>query len=329
VAGGPLTEREEPAGPATVSPGRPLLLVILGSTGAGKSAVAHEVARLAGGEVISADAFAVYRGLDIGTAKPSARQRAEVPYHLVDIVRPDEHFSAGQWAREAARAAGEIAQRGKLPIVCGGSGFYISALLDGLPPGEAKDPNLRRPLAAWAGHRPEAAHRFLKVNDPLSASRISPANIRYTVRALEILLATGSPASARRRPAAGLRGRWRVIMVGIAPERSDLYARIAHRVREMLEAGWGEEVRRLLESGLSNNAQAFEAIGYREVADCVAGGVSQSETEEKIVTATRQLAKRQKTWFSRERDVRWVRPEEALPVILTLLEEAGGRERSG
>ncbi len=317
------------ASPVTESPRQLPLLVVLGPTGAGKTAIAHEVARLARGEIISADAFAVYRGLDIGTAKPSGQMRAEIPYHLINVAGPDEDFSAGRWASEAAQAAEEISQRGKLPIVCGGSGFYISALLDGLPPGEAKDPRLRRLLTEWACRQPEAAHRFLKINDPPSASRIPLKNLRYTLRALEIVLVTGAPASARQRPALGFRDRWRVITVGIAPERADLYAKIAPRVREMLNAGWGEEVRRLLDSGLSLNAKAFDAIGYREVAEWVAGGVGRSETEKRIVTATRRLAKRQKTWFSRERSVRWVRPEEALPVILTLLEEAGGREKSG
>ena len=227
------------------------LLVILGPTGAGKSGIAEEIARRAFGEIISADAFAVYRGLDIGTAKPTRERRAEVSYHLVDVAEPGEAFSAGRWATLAERAASEIAARGRLPIVCGGSGFYVQALLDGLPPGEAKDPRLRSLLSRWAERDPQAARRFLEVNDTVSAARIAPGNLRYTVRALEILLVTGRAASQRVSSAPHFRERWRVITVGIALERADLYAKIEHRVREMLDAGWVDEVRGLLESGLS------------------------------------------------------------------------------
>jgi len=308
--------------------GKPLL-VILGPTGAGKTAVAEEAARILSGEIISADAFAVYRGFDIGTAKPAAARRAEVPYHLIDVAEAGESFSAGRWAALARKAADEIARRGRLPIVCGGSGFYISALLEGLPPGEAKEERLRSLLTAWARRNPEAARRTLEVNDPVSAARISPGNLRYFVRALEILLVTGSPASARKPPAPPFGDCWRVIKVGIAPPREVLYAKIQDRVREMLNAGWVEEVRRLLESGLPLDSTSFQAIGYREVADWVLGRAERAETETKIVTATRRLAKRQRTWLSREPGVLWLRPEEALPAILALLERSGETERSG
>lgn len=307
----------------------PPLLVILGPTGAGKSAIAEDAARLLGGEIISADAFAVYRGFDVGTAKPSAVRRAEVPYHLIDVAGPGESFSAGRWAALARETAEAIARRGKLPIVCGGSGFYLSALLEGLPAGEAKDERLRKLLTAWARRSPQAARRFLGMNDPVSAARISPGNLRYAVRALEILLVTGSPASARRSPAPAFRDHWRVIKVGIAPPRQDLYAKIENRVREMLNAGWVEEVRRLLESGLPLESTSFQAIGYREVADWAMGRADRAATERKIVTATRRLAKRQRTWFSREPGVLWLRPEEALPAIFGLLGRPGETEKSG
>jgi tRNA dimethylallyltransferase len=305
------------------------LVVIVGPTAAGKTAVAEELALRRSGEIISADAFAVYRGFDIGTAKPTPARRAEVPYHLVDVAEPTESFSAGRWAAMARQAAEEIRARGRLPIVAGGSGFYVSALLDGLPEGEASDPELRRRLTRWALRRPEGARRLLEVNDPLSASRIPSANVRYALRALEILLVTGAPASVRRPPAPSLRQSWRVLQVGIAPDRATLHARIERRVREMIDAGWGEEVRRLLDSGLSLEASAFSAIGYREVADWVMGGASESETEKKIVAATRQLAKRQRTWFSRERGLRWLEPDQAMPAILAMLEETGETERNG
>lgn len=308
---------------------RPALVVIVGPTGAGKTVVAEELARRRSGEIISADAFAVYRGFDVGTAKPTPGRRAEVPYHLVDVAGPDESFSAGRWAAMARQAAEEIRARGKLPIIAGGSGFYVSALLDGLPEGEATDPDLRRRLTQWARAHPEDARRMLEVNDPVSASRIRPANVRYALRALEILLVTGEPASVRRPPQPSWRRNWRVLQFGIAPDRATLHASIQRRVREMIDAGWGEEVRQLLGSGLSLENSAFSAIGYREVADWVMGGASESKTEKKILAATRQLAKRQRTWFSRERGLRWLEPDQAIPEILATLEETGETERNG
>jgi tRNA dimethylallyltransferase len=298
---------------------RPPLLVVLGPTGAGKSAVAHAIARQRGGEIVSADAFAVYRGFDIGTAKPTAEERREVPYHLVDVSDPSETFSAGRWARQARAAIEDIARRGRLPIVCGGSGFYIEALLRGLPPGAATNPRLRSALELWGRRSPGAARRFLVVNDPAAEARIAPGNLRYTLRAIEILLATGVPASSRERPADGWTERWRILKVGVEPSREDLYARIAARVRSMLDAGWDAEVRRLNASGVGQDANGFRAIGYREVAEWVSGRSDREETERKIVAATRALAKRQKTWFSRERGVVRVRPGEALAVALGML----------
>jgi tRNA dimethylallyltransferase len=298
---------------------RPPLLVVLGPTGAGKSAVAHAIARRRGGEIVSADAFAVYRGLDIGTAKPTAEERREVPYHLIDVSEPAETFSAGRWAREARIAIDGIARRGRLPIVCGGSGFYIEALLRGLPPGAAADPGLRSALARWGKRSPGAAGRFLAVNDPVAAGKIAPGNLRYILRAIEILLSTGAPASARGRPADGWAERWRILKVGVEPSPEDLYARIAARVQRMLNAGWDAEVQRLIESGVGQDANCFRAIGYREVAGWVCGRLDREETERKIVAATRALAKRQKTWFSRERGVVRVGPGEALAAALGML----------
>ena len=304
------------------------LLVVLGPTGSGKSDLAHEVALRRNGEIVSADAFTVYRGLDVGTAKPSRERRREVPYWGIDVARPGESYSAGRWARDARGWIDDIARRGRLPIVCGGSGFYISALLEGLPPEEEMDPTLRAALATWGRPRPAAAHRVLELNDPVSASRIPPANLRYTLRALEILLTTGLRPSERPRAGGGWTARWRLVKVGIRPARGDLYARIAHRVAWMLDAGWVNEVRRLLEEEVPVDSQAFSAIGYREVAEWVCGRADRRETEEKIVAATRQLAKRQRTWFARESGVEWVSPEKALGATLARVDE-DETERSG
>jgi tRNA dimethylallyltransferase len=301
------------------------LLVVVGPTGSGKSELAHAIAAAREGEIVSADAFAVYRDLDIGTAKPSARERAEVAYHMIDVAGPLEAFSAGLWAQRARPIVEAIAARGKLPIVCGGSGFYLSALLGGLPPGALHDAGLRAGLARWAAQRgAERAHRVLSLHDPTSASRIPVGNLRYTLRALEIVFLTGRPASLRQPAPEPWAENYRLIKVGLRPDRAQLHVRIRDRVRRMLEAGWGEEVRELLEAGVPVESNSFQAIGYREVAQWVLGQTSRQEAEEEIVKATRGLARRQATWLARERGVRWMKPEEAFAATLALLEEAAG-----
>jgi tRNA dimethylallyltransferase len=306
---------------------RPALVVILGPTASGKTEVAHGLALAAGGEIVSADAFAVYRGMDIGTAKPSAELRQEVRYHLLDVAEPEESFSAGRYAAEARRAVEDIARRGALPVVCGGSGFYVEALLKGLPPGPMRSDTLRAELAAWSGRRGHAAaHRLLAVNDPVAASRIPVGNLKYTLRALEILLLTGARASDR----VPSRDPWaldyRVLKLGLAPDPASLHVRIENRARRMLDSGWGEEVRRLLDRGLSADSNSFQAIGYREVAEWILGRIPRGETEARIVAATRKLVKRQRTWLARETDIPWVDPAEAVARALALLGEED-RER--
>jgi len=277
---------------------------------------------------VSADAFAVYRGLDVGTAKPSRQRRGEIRYHLIDVADPRETFSAGRWAAEARIAIQEIAGRGRVPIVCGGSGFYVSALLEGLPADDAPDPGLRNGLVIWASARGAAiAHRVLEVNDPIAAARIPSPNLRYTLRALEIVFTTGARASDRLARPDEWSGRWRVIKVVIEPSRRDLYAKIDDRVRRMLDGGWDDEVRQLVRSGLPLESNAFGAIGYREVARWISGRAGREETQREIVAATRRLAKRQKTWLAREREAIRVTPEEALPVILQMLDPSAEPEK--
>ena len=309
---------------------RPSLLLVLGPTGSGKSDLAHEVARRRDGEIVSADAFAVYRGLDVGTAKPSEERRREVRYHLIDVAEPSESYSAGRWAKEARAAVEEIAARGRLPIVCGGSGFYVSALLEGLPEGDARALELREALLRWSEGRELAAYRFLERNDPVAATRIAPANSRAVLRALEILLVTGRAPSSRLPIEDPWAERFRIVKAGVARARSDLYARIARRVREMLDSGWEREVGGLVEAGISADSNAFVAIGYRELAAAIrSGSPDRVGTEGEIVRATRRLAKRQQTWFRREREVVWMTPDEALDRTLALLDGNARRERGG
>jgi tRNA dimethylallyltransferase len=301
---------------------RPALVVLVGPTASGKTEAAHALALAAGGEVVSADAFAVYRGMDVGTAKPSAQLRREVRYHLLDVAEPEEPFSAGRYAAEARRAIEDIASRGAVPIVCGGSGFYVEALLKGLPQGPARSDPLRAALAAWAGRRgPAAAHRLLTVNDPASAARIPVGNLKYTLRALEILFLTGARPSDRLPGRDPWAHRFRVLPLGLATSPESLHVRIENRARRMLDSGWGEEVRRLLDRGLSTDSNSFQAIGYREVAEWILGRIPRGEAEARIVAATRKLVKRQRTWLARETDIQWVDPAEAVARALALLGE--------
>ena len=305
----------------------PPLVLVLGPTGSGKTEVAHEIARRAGGEVVSADAFAVYRGLDVGTAKPTAEQRAEVAYHLVDVAEPEEKFSAGRWAALARETVDAIAARGRVPVVAGGSGFYLAALMGALPAGEARDDAVRRGLAEWSERRgPAAAHRFLAANDPLSAARIAVPNRKATLRALEILLVTGAPASQRRPQGDSWPSRFRPVRLVLALERAQLHARIEDRVHRMLQGGWHEEVRRLLDRGLSRDSNAFQATGYGDVADWVLGLVTREEAQERIVAATRALAKRQLTWLAREKDAHRVSPDRAVSWALPRIAGSGDGE---
>lgn len=312
---------------AVTTAARPDLLVLLGPTGAGKTDAAHEIALLRDGEIVSADAFAVYRGMDVGTAKPSPERRVQVRYHMVDVADPEEPFSAGRFADEARRCVDDIVSRGRLPIVCGGSGFYVAALLEGLPPGPLRSDRLRAGLLQWAERcGAERAHRVLRLHDPASASRIAIANLKYTLRALEIVFLTGAAASARVPPSDPWSSGFRVVKVGLRPSAAQLHVRIEDRVRRMMDSGWGEEVRRLLDRGLSADSNSFRAIGYREVAEWILGRISRPEAEGRIVAATRGLAKRQRTWLARERNIRWVAPEEAIATASALLAGAEDRE---
>ena len=263
---------------------RPQLLVVVGPTGSGKTELAHAVALARAGEIVSADAFAIYRGLDVGTAKPSAAQRSEVRYHMLDVADPEEAYSAGRYAEEARPIVEDIARRGRLPIVCGGSGFYVSALLSGLPPGAGARGGAAARARAMGAQREGRRRRTAscRVNDPVSAGRIPVANLKYTLRALEVLLSTGAAASTRAVAGDGWARSFRVRMLGLRPSRAQLHARIEDRVRRMLDSGWGEEVRRLLDSGLSRDSNSFQAIGYREVAEWMLGRISREEAEVEI-----------------------------------------------
>lgn len=290
----------------------PTLLVVAGPTASGKSRLGLEAAERIGGEIVSADAFAVYRGLDIGTDKPTPEARRRVPHHLLDVVEPAERFSAGDFVAAAERAIAGIRARGRTPMVVGGTHFWIHALIFGLFPAPPPEPGLRARLDAEWRLDPEAAHRRLAAADPEAAARIAAADRHRVVRALEVIEVTGSALTEqwRRNPT---RPRYRALISAPRRDRAELHARIEQRVEEMFAGGLVEEVNQLLAAGVPRTAHALKAIGYRE-AIAVLDGTSDLATAVAATTrSSRQLAKRQMSWIRgvREGPVHWVRPAEA------------------
>ncbi|NOZ93530.1 MAG: tRNA (adenosine(37)-N6)-dimethylallyltransferase MiaA [Acidobacteria bacterium] len=290
---------------------RPPLLVIAGPTGSGKSRLALDVAERLDGEIVSADAFAVYRGLDIGTDKPPLQWRRRIRHHLIDIADPVERYSAGRFAAEALAAVGAIRSRGKLPIVAGGTHFYIRALVLGLFPEPPRDPTVREALERdWASDAGRVYARLQAV-DPVAAAAIAPGDRQRILRALEVFEAGGKPISRywaeHRRHV-----RFRTLLAAPQRARRDLYVRIERRVESMFSSGLEAEVRRLVSSGVPPTAHAFKAIGYREVIAHMDGRWDLAEAEERTKIASRQLAKRQLTWLrhAEEGRVVWVPPPE-------------------
>ncbi len=287
------------------------LLVIAGPTASGKSQLGLEVARRLGGEIVSADAFAVYRGLDIGTDKPSPEARRQVPHHLVDVCDPRERFSAGRFAAAAQAAILDIRRRGRVPIVVGGTHFYIRALILGLfpePPGNAA---IRRRLEDHWSRDPAGLFRRLREIDPELARRVGPGDRQRILRGLEVFEASGLPLTEhwrrhRREP------RFHALIAVPRRERTRLYARIEARVEAMFSSGLVDEVRRLLASGVPRNVHAFKAIGYREVLAFLEGEMDLHVAVELTKRSSRQLAKRQLSWLRHadEGQVVWVPPPE-------------------
>jgi len=282
------------------------LVVVVGPTAAGKTRLGVEMAVRLGGEVVSADAFAVYRGLDIGTAKPSAAERARVRHHLIDIADPRERYSAGMFARDAGAAIGDIRGRGRLPIVVGGTLFYVRALLHGLFPEPARLPGLRGALERVWHARPSFTRRWLELLDPAAAARIAPADRQRVLRALEVSLTAGRPMTDLWQQAAAGAPRYRALVIGVALQREQLRARIESRVAGMFAAGLLDEVRGLRDAGVPAEAHAMKAIGYRECCEVLAGTIDRDEAEARTVVATSQLAKRQMTWLRGEAGTVWL-----------------------
>jgi tRNA dimethylallyltransferase len=280
-------------------------IFLVGPTASGKSGVALALAERLGGEIISVDSMQVYRGLDIGTAKPSAIERARVPHHLIDVVELNAPFDAAKFVELARLAEADIHARGRVPIFCGGTGLYLKAYLEGLGEAPPSDAAVRQELEATPL---EVLLRELQRHDPVTYERIDRQNPRRVVRALEVIRLTGQPFSAQRaewQPLSTLNSQPSTIL-GLQRANADLHARIHARVDEMFTRGLVEETRTLLERGLEQNQTAMQAIGYRQVVEHLRGERSLTETIELVKIKTRQYAKRQMTWFRRQLSVQWI-----------------------
>jgi tRNA dimethylallyltransferase len=274
------------------------LIAVTGPTGAGKSALALRLAQEFQGEIVNCDSVQVYRRMDIGSAKISEERRGGIAHHLLDVVEANEELTAGDFARQASEVLRQIRLRGVLPVIAGGTGFYLRALLDGLSPAPPRNEELRARLGDVARRRPAALHRFLRRCNPAAAARIHSNDHQKLMRAIEV----GSGTPAPRQPLEG----FRVLKIGLNPERGELYEKLNERTAWMFENGLLAEARALLDAGISPSAKTLGTLGYRQAAKVLTQGLALAEAIADCQTRTRQYAKRQMTWFRAQADVHWL-----------------------
>jgi tRNA dimethylallyltransferase len=282
------------------------LIAVVGPTASGKSALGVWLAEQFGGEVLACDSTQLYRGFDIGTAKPAVAERRGVPHHLIDVLMPVENATAGGYRQMALAVLADLRGRGRMPVLTVGTGLYLRALLEGLANVPQRSEELRERLRASAGkHAPGYLHRLLKRLDPETSRKIAAADEQKLIRAIEVCVLARQPVSEVHRTGRAPLSGWRALKIGLMPAREVLYERIHARTEAMLEHGWMEEVRGLMESGLPENAKPFDFIGYRELREVLRGGKNLDEARAAIQQATRRYSKRQLTWFRKDPGVRW------------------------
>jgi tRNA dimethylallyltransferase len=285
----------------------PRLVVVLGPTGSGKSALGIRLAHQLHGEVLVCDSTQIYRGFDIGTAKVLPPEQDGVPHHLVDLADAQEIFTAGEYRRAALDVLADLRRRGKLPILTAGTGLYLRALLEGLADAPTRSQALRERLAQrLATKSPGYLHRVLARLDRGSAQRIAPADTPKLIRAIEVCLLTGKTLTQIHEDGRDKLEGFEVIKIGLSPARADLYARLDGRVTAMLDAGWLEEVTRHRQQGIPATAKPFQFIGYAQLRAHQEGRATLEDAIKEIQQATRRYAKRQVTWFRREKEVHWL-----------------------
>jgi tRNA dimethylallyltransferase len=284
----------------------PPLVAIVGPTASGKSALGVWLAERLGGEVVACDSTQLYRGFDIGTAKPSLSERHGIPHHLIDVLGPEEAATAGGYRQLALPVLEDLRQRNRVPVLTVGTGLYLRALLDGLAELPQRSEELRERLRADAReHGIGHLHGILKRLDAEAAQKIAPADEQKLIRAIEICLLARKPVSEVHREGRTPLLGWHILKIGLTPLREALHERIHARTDAMLERGWLQEVQTLLASGLREDAKPFDFIGYRELRAVLHKKISPDEARVAIHQATRQYAKRQLTWFRKEKEVRW------------------------
>ena len=287
----------------------PKILVISGPTASGKTALAVELARLRGGEVVSADSMQIYRRMDIGTAKPTGEEKRGVPHHMLDVADPEEDFSVARYVDMASRCVEDVLSRGKLPILAGGTGLYLDSLLSGRTFAAFDEASpLRAELEGrYAREGGEALLRELARADPAAAARLHPNDAKRVVRALEVWLSTGRTITEHNEETRALPPRYDALTLTLDFERrEDLWDRIGRRVDAMMDAGLEREVRELLDSGVPEGCTAMQAIGYKEMAAAIRGDGDIAGAAEEIKLRSRQYAKRQRTWFKRNPEAKWL-----------------------
>ncbi len=282
------------------------LIVVLGPTGSGKSDLALHLAEVLPGEIVNFDSVQVHRGLNVGSAKVPPHERRGIVHHLIDVMDATDDLSAGAYARMAGEALNEIRSRNVLPVLVGGTGFYLRAVINGLSPAPQRDSGLRNRLAKIADSRPAALHRFLRIHDPTAAQRIHANDRQKLIRAIELTVVARQPASVTQSlPRLPLEG-FRVLKLGLNPDRQLLYPRINRRTETMFAAGLIEETKALLDSGVPATAKALQSLGYRQALQYLSGEFTLGQAITDCQTRTRQYAKRQLTWFRAEPDVAWL-----------------------
>ena len=289
------------------SAGRPLLLAILGPTATGKSALGIALAHRLGGEIVSCDSTAVYRGFDIGTDKVPPGARGGIPHHLIDVADPVEEYSAARYAREAAAVVRGITRRGRVPILVGGTGLYYRALVRGFFPGPGRDEGLRARLDRVAQVKGDGClHRWLARVDPASAARIAVRDRKRLVRALEVYVLTGRPLTAHFADTASPLPEYTVAAFALSIPAADLAGRLSRRVDAQFEGGLLDEIRGLLRAGVPDTAHPFTGLVYRQALEHLRGLRDEPATRELIVRENRRYARRQLIWFRKEPNVRWI-----------------------
>lgn len=281
------------------------LIAILGPTGAGKSELALRVAEEFAGEVVNCDSLQIYRYFNIGTAKLAPEHRRGIVHHLIDILNPDQVFTAGEYARLARPILWDVSARGNVPVIAGGTGFYLRALLDGLFAGPTRDEALRQRLAARDRRRPGSIHRLLARFDREAASRIHPHDLPKLIRALEVCLLTRRSVTEMFREGRDALSGYRVLKIGLSPPREQLYERLDRRTEQMFEGGLIDEVRSILARGFAPTAKPFESHGYRQAIQLLNSELTIKQAIFYAQRNTRRYAKRQMTWFRQEHGVEW------------------------